>query len=142
MMEAHKTVLEREGFLLLNTKGVSMEPMLHEGREQSLIRPLEGKPKKNDVILFRRKNGALVLHRVVGKRGESFILRGDNCYGSELVPTSQMLGRLEGYYAQDRYVDCSKDRAYKRYVFGRNLSYPLRYFSYGFRAKLSRIFGK
>lgn len=142
MTQTHEAVLRRDGLLLLYTKGVSMEPMLHEGREQSLIYPLVTSPKKNDVILFRRKNGDLVLHRVVGKRGEGYILRGDNCYGSELVSLSQMLGRLEGYYTQDRYVDCHKDRAYKRYVFRRNLSYPLRCFVPYFRRKFSRLMRK
>lgn len=140
MTEPYSTILAREGFLLLYTKGVSMEPMLHEGREQSLIRPLDTSPKKNDVILFQRPDGALVLHRVVGKRGGAYVLRGDNCYGSELVFTDCMLGRLEGYYSQDRFVDCSKDRAYKRYVFFRNVSYPFRSFFHRLRLKLFRIF--
>ena len=41
MKRSYEEQLRQEGFLLKLTKGTSMEPMLREGREQSLIKSPE-----------------------------------------------------------------------------------------------------
>ena len=49
----------------------------------SLIKPINPL-KKNDIILYKRDNGAYVLHRIVGISDDgSFILCGDNQYIKE-----------------------------------------------------------
>ncbi len=125
--------LERDGVLLQYSVGVSMRPMLTERTEQIVIKKLDRQPKTNDVLLFKRASGQYVLHRMVGKKGDIFIIRGDNCFSSERVPADCVLGRLTGFYRQnrfvgkDRYVDCDRSKAYRAYVVIIRAVYPVRY---------------
>ena len=119
--------LQKDGFLLKLTIGKSMEPMLHQWQEQPVIKALGRKPKRFDVVLFKRNNGQYVLHRIIGMKGDRYRIRGDNCYETELVSASQLLGILEGFYRGERYIDCEKDKAYRFYVYRHSLGFPFRY---------------
>lgn len=57
--------------------GNSMYPMLRNGVDNVLLSS-KLPPKKYDVILYRRKDGSYVLHRIVGVKKEGFVLCGDN----------------------------------------------------------------
>ncbi len=60
-------------------EGYSMYPLFVPGRDWAVIEPLSGKkPKRGDVVLYRRKNSILVLHRVYKCRGNSCYMVGDN----------------------------------------------------------------
>lgn len=59
-------------------KGTSMHPFVEQGRDKITLAPIQDQVRKYDVILYKRKNGAFVLHRVVGKRADGYIFRGDN----------------------------------------------------------------
>ena len=50
-------LLQRDGVLIYKTRGVSMRPMLKQDRDLVIIRPVEGRLKKYDIPLYRRKNG-------------------------------------------------------------------------------------
>ncbi|MCC8067451.1 MAG: hypothetical protein LIO94_10200 [Clostridiales bacterium] len=43
--------LETAGYIVIPIKGVSMQPLLYTWSSHVLIRKLEGRPKKNDVVL-------------------------------------------------------------------------------------------
>lgn len=58
--------------VFLTVTGNSMLPFLADGRDRVVLQRIEKRPKKGDIIFYRRKNGAYVLHRVVGRRGEGF----------------------------------------------------------------------
>jgi hypothetical protein len=58
-------------------KGVSMLPMLKEGRDTVTISAPPATLKKYDIILYQRTNGKYVLHRIVGV-GETYTCIGDN----------------------------------------------------------------
>ncbi len=61
----------------LTVTGNSMKPFLEDGRDKAVLQKIEKEPKKGDVVFYRRKNGAYVLHRVVRKKGEKFYFSGD-----------------------------------------------------------------
>ena len=63
--------------VFLTVTGNSMLPFLADGRDRVVLQRIEKRPKKGDIIFYRRKNGAYVLHRVVGRRGEGFFFSGD-----------------------------------------------------------------
>lgn len=44
-----------------------MHPFVEQGRDKITLAPIQDQVRKYDVILYKRKNGAFVLHRVVGK---------------------------------------------------------------------------
>ena len=58
-------------------RGVSMLPMLREGKDSVLLSPLPEKLRKYDVPLYRRDDGKYVLHRIVAA-GETYTCIGDN----------------------------------------------------------------
>lgn len=98
--------LREKGRCLIQTSGISMEPLLHDHCStvvlETITRPLE----IMDVVLFQRSNGDLVLHRIVDKKEDHFIICGDNTLQLEPVTRSQILGIMTGYYPDqsDRFV--------------------------------------
>ena len=62
--------------------GVSMLPMLREGRDSVVLSPAPERLRKYDLPLYRRDNGAYVLHRVTAV-GETYTCIGDNQFVSE-----------------------------------------------------------
>mgnify|MGYP004631859947 CR=1 FL=1 len=61
----------------LTVTGNSMLPFLADGRDKVILQKIEKLPKKGDIVFYRRKNGAYVLHRVVKRRGDLFYFSGD-----------------------------------------------------------------
>lgn len=96
----NKTTYEQElaqkGFLLYTTVGRSMRPFLRSGEDLMRIeaRP-EARLKAGDVVLYRRKSGRYVLHRIVKVRKADYVLCGDNCWQLEPgIRDEQILGKL------------------------------------------------
>ena len=58
-------------------RGVSMLPMIRQGKDEVILSPPPPRLKKYDIPLYRRENGKYILHRVV-KVGESYTCIGDN----------------------------------------------------------------
>lgn len=63
--------------VLLSVTGNSMKPFLFEGRDKVVLQKIKKPPKRGDIVFFRRKNGAYVLHRVAQKRGDVYYFSGD-----------------------------------------------------------------
>ena len=63
-------------------KGISMLPMLRQGKDAVILSPVKGKLKKYDIPLYQRDDGAFVLHRIT-KVGETYTCIGDNQYAYE-----------------------------------------------------------
>lgn len=70
-------VLEKEGYFVSTTSGVSMFPMLRDRKDTVVIYPVNGCLKKYDVLLYKRENN-YVLHRVVKVLENGYLIRGDN----------------------------------------------------------------
>ena len=60
-----RKVLAEGGVFSFYPKGTSMEPTIHQGTDQVLLKALPEKLKSYQIILYRRANGAFVLHRIV-----------------------------------------------------------------------------
>ena len=97
-------VLAEEGMLVTTTMGVSMRPMLREGRDVIVVRPLPHgeRLRVGDVPLYR-VGDRYVLHRVIGVHDGWYAIRGDNCVAVERVTDAQVLGRLEEWYRGERH---------------------------------------
>lgn len=99
-------------------RGTSMLPMLRQGIDSvSIVSPKVREPKAGEVILYRRKNGAFVLHRAIKLQDDgSFVCRGDNQYELEYgVERERIIGVLEGYYRDDKWISAD-DADYRKYV--------------------------
>lgn len=121
-----ETLLKNDGKILVPPVGVSMWPMLKNRNDQVLVSVITSPLKINDVVLFKRKDGKLVLHRIVKITDDGFIIRGDNCEHNEFVEKTQILGVLTGFYKKERYFDCNKNALYKVYIIGCRCCYPFR----------------
>ncbi len=103
--------LRRGGRFRFYPRGVSMRPLLREERDSVLLET-PTHIKRGDILLYKRKSGAFVLHRVmrVGKDG-SYDMCGDGQVCIERgVLREAVLARAAGIYRDDRYIDANDPR--------------------------------
>ena len=87
--------------------GVSMLPFIRPGRDSVFLKSPPEKIKKYDILLYRRRNGQFVLHRVVGFQNGSFVMCGDNQYLREYgINPGQVIGIVERFSHDGREVVC------------------------------------
>lgn len=118
-MTDFKTVLEKNGVLVFTNKGVSMMPLLRQGRDVMVIRAKTSGFQKNDAVLFIRPNGQYILHRIRKILPDgSFDMIGDNCERGEVVRPEQIIGILTEVRRDGKTipVDSPKMRRYIRTV--------------------------
>lgn len=83
-------------------RGVSMLPMLRQGRDTVTVSPVPGKLRKYDLPLYRRDNGRFVLHRIV-KVGETYTCIGDNQFEAEAgIRQDQLIGLVTSFQRDGR----------------------------------------
>lgn len=84
--------------------GQSMEPTIHGGRDTVILIPPENL-KVGDVVLFRRRDGGFVLHRIIRIREQSFDTQGDNRLNVETgISREQALAKLDGIIRNHRVI--------------------------------------
>lgn len=59
-------------------EGYSMYPMLVPKRDSVIVKPISKKIRRGDVVLYRRDEGTLVLHRVCRVKEDGYYMVGDN----------------------------------------------------------------
>ncbi|MBE6694761.1 MAG: hypothetical protein E7589_08350 [Ruminococcaceae bacterium] len=111
--------LAEHGFAVHPIKGVSMMPLLRQGKDSVSIVALsdEGKCnlKINDVPLYRLPSGRLVLHRILDVRDGYYLIRGDNLKTFEKISPKLIIGKAEGFYRDDVYFAADHPE-YLKYV--------------------------
>lgn len=81
----------------LTFKGVSMLPMLRQGKDTVELSPLPEKLKKYDLPIYQRPNGKLVMHRIVAVKEDHYICLGDNTEVFETIYPEQMIGVVSAF---------------------------------------------
>lgn len=121
------------GVFTLYPKGTSMLPLIRYGKDAVLLRTPEGL-KKGDIILYRRDNGAFVLHRIIGENKAGLVLCGDNQYIKEPgIRRDQVIAVTDAILREGERVELNHPQ-YLRYV----RSLPLRRGKKAVRAMLAR----
>ncbi|MCQ2467632.1 MAG: hypothetical protein MJ166_08955 [Clostridia bacterium] len=120
MQEINKTTfeetLDKQGVLVYTNVGVSMRPLIRQGRDVMVIRKKgEGRLNRYDAVLFKRSNGQYILHRILKVCEKNYYIVGDNCASGEYVADSQILGVLDEIIRGERHIKVT-DRMYKVYV--------------------------
>lgn len=108
--------LEKYGSFTFRNKGVSMMPLLRQGKDLFTVRKLDKgeRLKKYDVALYHRGK-KYVLHRVLKVTDTGYIIRGDNCTDKEIVPEADIMGVMTDYVRDG--IKYSVDMpVYKKYV--------------------------
>ena len=125
-MVSFEEELERSGKLVYTTVGTSMNPLIKQDRDLSIIEKPKGRLKKYDVAFYKRPNGQYVLHRVVKVLDDGYVILGDNCVNKEFnIKESQILGVLVSLVRNGKEVDLNSF-GYKLYVRARYAHYPVR----------------
>ena len=108
-------------------RGVSMQPMLKQGRDRVTLSPVKGPLKKYDLPLYRMDSGKFILHRIVAV-GEHYICRGDNTYVDEIgIRQDQMIGVVSSFTRGNRSISVQSP-LYRLYCRVWVAAYPLRCF--------------
>ncbi|MCM1568681.1 MAG: S24/S26 family peptidase [Roseburia sp.] len=101
-----EALLDAYPSIQIEPMGNSMYPMMLPGRDKAILKKADGsKLKKGDVVLYRRDNGMLVLHRLAHCRPEGLYLVGDN--QSELegpLQREQIKGVLTAFIRKGRCI--------------------------------------
>lgn len=95
-------------------RGVSMLPMLRQGKDSVELSPLPVKLKKYDLPVYRRPSGQLVMHRVVEVKDDHYICLGDNTETFEKIYPNQMIGVVSAFKRGKKRIEVSNS-GYRRY---------------------------
>ncbi|MDD6024051.1 MAG: S24/S26 family peptidase [Oscillospiraceae bacterium] len=77
LLEEYRTLLDTVDRLPLLVTGNSMSPFLIHGRDTVYLTRPSRPLRRGDIVLYRRTNGAYILHRICGVEGDSFSIVGD-----------------------------------------------------------------
>ena len=105
------------GYAVAPIAGTSMLPLLKEGRDRVELEPCsQERLKKGDVVLYKKNDGTLVLHRIIKTENrEFFTVLGDHQFkNAERVNKHQIIAVACGFFIKGRYVN-EKTRWYRLY---------------------------
>ncbi len=109
-----KEQLDNGGTVELPITGTSMLPLLVQGRDSVRLAPAE-KVKINDIIFYRRDNGAFVLHRIIDIDSKGYVLCGDNQWVKEYGITDGNIIGVVVAITRDGKVFSVDDKKYVKY---------------------------
>ena len=105
------------GYAVAPIAGTSMMPLLKEGRDRVELEPCsQERLKKGNVVLYKKNDGTLVLHRIIKtENGEFFTVLGDHQFkNAERVNKNQIIAVACGFFIKGRSVN-EKTRWYRLY---------------------------
>ena len=85
-----ESLLAEDGFIVYTNVGYSMLPLLRQRRDIIEIRPLAARPKKYDVVLYKRGD-RYILHRVIKVLPDGYVIAGDHNTFKEYDVTDDMI---------------------------------------------------
>lgn len=118
-------ILKEKGFLVYTNVGISMLPLLRQRRDIIEIRPIIGRAKKYDAVLYK-VGDAYILHRVLKVRPKDYIICGDHNIHREFGITDDMLLGVMTRVIRDGKSIYPTDWKYKLYVHLWCDFYPIR----------------
>ena len=138
-----KETLDRGGTFSLTITGTSMYPFIVGGRDKVTLSPLPEKLKKNDLPLYRRVDGAFVLHRIVKVcKDGTYTCCGDHQWQLEKgLRREQMIGLATEYVRKGKHLT-NKNLLYKFYRMTWTWILKYRWVFFAARNKLHGLFAK
>lgn len=120
-------IINSEGFFPLCISGTSMHPFLISGKDSVRLRKFgEHDCKKGEILLFRRSNGALVLHRIKKVLPDGrLLMNGDAQVWCETVNRNCVMATVSSIEKNGRIIPCTSLR-YRAQVFLWRMLFPVR----------------
>lgn len=108
--------LEIHGVIVYPNVGISMLPLIRQGKDLMVIRRRPaGRLKKYDAVLYKR-NDSYIMHRILKVCRNGYVICGDNCYTREYgVTDAQIIGVLTAIIRNGREISV-EDKRYQIYV--------------------------
>lgn len=111
-----KEILDTYGKYTGLTMGTSMQPLIHQQKDNIIVVKNKGRLKKYDVAVYVTPSGKYIMHRVLEVHDDHYIIVGDNLLKKEYVTDDMICGVLVGFYKNGKkYIDCYKSKGYKLY---------------------------
>ena len=125
----YEEYLEKNDDLTYTNVGVSMMPLLHQGRDLfTVTKKTARRCKAGDVVLYRRPPNKYVLHRIIAVRPDDYVILGDNCVRKEYgIKDSDIIGIMTGFVRNGRSYSV-KDLPYRLYSAYIMSTIPIRIF--------------
>ena len=116
-IDAIMEVLDSGASFRIYPSGVSMRPLITQGRDAVVLVKSEAPVKKHDIAFYRRKDGHFVLHRVMRIEADgTYTMCGDNQLALEKgIEPEQIIARVSEIYRKKKKVDVY-GIAYRTYV--------------------------
>lgn len=104
------------GNFVIRPIGVSMWPMIRNGKDSILVQPVKGRLKKYDLPVYKDNIGRYVVHRIIEVTDTGYVICGDGLYEREYdITDKNMLGIVEGFFRKEKYIPCTS-KGYMLYV--------------------------
>lgn len=98
-----KEVIESGGEFKFYPRGISMEPLLHQG-DDAVALGAATQIGVGDVVLYTRDDGTFVMHRIVGKHRGTYTMCGDRQFALEFgIKPSQICAKMVAFYKKEEY---------------------------------------
>ena len=86
-------------------RGISMLPMLRQEKDSAELSPLPEQLKPYDLPMYQRKDGKMVIHRIVAVKENYYVCMGDNTEQFEKVFPEQMIGIVSAFWRGDKRIE-------------------------------------
>lgn len=138
LLPAMAETLKAGGTVRLPVTGTSMLPLLVQGRDTVTLKSAELPLKRDDLPLFRREDGAFILHRVWEAGDGVYAMCGDNQWTPEKgIRDGQIIGVVCEITRKGRSFSV-ESRGYRRYCRVWRRLMPLRKFLLRVKGRLQR----
>ena len=103
-----ENAVENNGTFTLTVTGTSMTPTLYSNRDVVHLVSTNVKPyKKYDIVLFKRKDGKVVLHRIIKLLpNNKLLINGDCQMWTEEIEDSQIIAVVKSFKRKEKLVNC------------------------------------
>lgn len=119
-------------------RGVSMLPMLRQGKDAVEIAPLPEKLKKYDLPVYQYPSGKIVMHRIVDVEEDYYVCLGDNTYAYEKIFPDQMIAVVSAFKRGEKRIGVDNP-GYRLYCRVWVAVFPLRKFLKRVKSWLRRL---
>lgn len=133
--------IDTAGSARLTVTGSSMLPMLHHGKDTVTLSPVHEPPGKGDLALYRRDDGAYVLHRILRPVRDGYLCCGDNQWQTEVIRGDQLLALVTGF-TRNGVARLTTHWGYRLYVWLWVGLHPVRRYILAVRRRLGRLWRK
>ena len=118
-------------------KGVSMLPMLRQGKDRVELGPLPAQLKKYDLPVYRMPSGKYLMHRILKITPTHYICLGDNTLEYETILPEQMIGVVTAFERNGKRIEVTHP-VYRLYCLIWSHTRPARLLYKRFREKTKR----